>query len=109
MFYDWVDGENPVWPWPKGVPETMTSAEVDAVTEVLAVVNTAVAEIGDIDDDIIVIASGCLERIAPVARATLDLMLLRGCFDEDFEESEPSNKTFEAVLRDHLDLGTGSG
>ena len=97
MFYDLVDDKSPHWPWPKGAPETMTPAEVEAVTNVLAVVNAAHAETNDIDDDII--ASGWLERIAPVARAALDLMLIRGCFDEEREENEPSNKTLEAAFR----------
>ncbi|MFB2553935.1 hypothetical protein [Ensifer soli] len=101
MFYDWVDDENPVWPWPKGSPGTMTPPEVDAVTKILSVVNAAVADIGDFDDDA-VIASGWLESISPVAKATLNLMLTRGCFDEDFEELEPSNRIFEATLRDNL-------
>lgn len=101
MFYDWVDDDNPVCPWPDGAPKMMTPAEVDAVTKVLAVVNAAVAEIDDIEDDTIVVASGWLERISPVARAALDLMLIRGCFDEEFEESEPSNKIFEDALRGH--------
>lgn len=100
MFYDWVDDQNPHWPWPKGSPETMTSAEVDAVTEVLSVVNAAVADV-DYDDDA-VIASGWLERISPVAKVALDLMLARGCFAEDFEELEPSNRNFEATLRNNL-------
>ncbi|PWE52227.1 hypothetical protein DEM27_32125 [Metarhizobium album] len=77
MFYDWVDDENPVSPWPKGSPETMTPPEVDAVTKVLSVVNAAVADIGDVGDDA-VIASGWLERISSVAKAALDLMLTRG-------------------------------
>jgi hypothetical protein len=49
-----------------------------------------------------VIASGWLERISPVAKVALDLMLARGCFDEELEEFEPSNRTFEATLRDNL-------
>ena len=84
MFYDWMDGENPVRPWPKGASETMTPPEVDAVTEVLSVVDAAVADMGDADDDA-VIASGWLERISLVARAALDLMLTRGCFAEELE------------------------
>lgn len=79
----------------------MTPPEVDAVSKVLSVVNAAVADIGDVGDDA-VIASGWLERISPVAKAALDLMLTRGCFDEEFEELEPSNRTFEATLRDNL-------
>lgn len=101
MFYDWVDGENPVRPWPKGAPENMTPPEVDAVTEVLSVVDAAVADIGDADDDA-VIASGWLERISPVARAALDLMLTRGCFSEELEEAEPSNRIFEYTLRGNV-------
>ncbi|MDM9622632.1 hypothetical protein [Rhizobium sp. S96] len=96
MFYDWVDDENPSWPWPKGAPDTMTAAEVDAVTGVLAVVNAAVVEIDDYDD----VDPGWLERISQVAGAALDLMLLRGCFDEEREEREPSNRALEAALRD---------
>ncbi|MDT3377124.1 hypothetical protein RNI52_07300 [Labrys neptuniae] len=102
MFFDWVDDERSEWPWPKGAPETMTPAEVDAVSKVLAVVNAAVADIDDSHDEVAVIASGWLERISPVAKTALELMLARGCFDEDFEESEPSNRTFEALLRAHL-------
>lgn len=103
MFYDWVDDEKPVWPWPKAAPETMTTAEVVAVTNVLAVVNAAVEEIDDLADETMVIASGWLERISPVAKAALDLMLTRGCFDEEMEENEPTNRTFEAALRDNMD------
>lgn len=103
MFYDWVDDDdNPVWPWPKAAPGTMTSAEVDAVTNVLEVVNAATEEIDDIADDAMAIASGWLERIAPVAKAALDLMLTRGCFDEEEEENEPSNRTYETALRDSV-------
>lgn len=102
MFYDWVGHEDDAWRWPKRAPETMTPAEVDAVTNVLSVVNVAYEEIEDIADGTMVIASGWLERISPVAKAALDLMLIRGCFDEELEESEPSNKTFEAALRDNV-------
>jgi hypothetical protein len=102
MFYDFVPDEGSVWAWPKGAPETMTPAEIDAVTKVLTVVDAATDDIDDIANETMVIASGWLERIAPVAKAALDLMLTRGCFDEELEESEPSNKTFEAALRDNL-------
>jgi len=102
MFYDWVDDENPVWPWPKGSPSTMTPHEVEAVTRVLSVVNEAVEQIEDLNNDAFVIASGWLERIAPVARTALNLMLVRGCFDEGKSETEPSNKTFEAALRNNM-------
>lgn len=101
MFYDWVDDENPFWPWPKGSPETMISSEVDAVTNLLSVVNAAVAELRHANDDAVV-ASGWLERISPVAKASFDLMLARGCFSEELEEEEPSNRFFEAALRDNL-------
>jgi hypothetical protein len=101
MFYDLVDDNNPYWPWPKGAPETMTTSEVDAVTKVLLVVNAAVADIRDADEDA-TIASGWLERISPVAEAALDLMLTRGCFSNDFEELEPSNRVFESILRNNL-------
>jgi hypothetical protein len=48
-----------------------------------------------------------VERIAPVAKAALDLMLTRGCFDEEVEENQPSNRTFEAaLLRLGADLDT---
>jgi len=102
MFYDWVDDEAAVWAWPKGAPETMTPAEVDAVTNVLEVVNAAAEEIDDITDDAMVITSGWLERISPVAKAALDLMLTRGCFDTEIEENEPSNRTLEAALRNKV-------
>jgi len=98
MFYDFVPEEGSPWAWPKGAPETMTPAEIDAVTNVLAVVDAAT---DDIADETMVIASGWLERIAPIAKAALDLMLTRGCFDEEVEESQPSNRTFEAALRDN--------
>lgn len=98
MFYDFVPDEGSVWAWPKGAPETMTPAEIDAVTNVLAVVDAATDEIDDIADETMVIASGWLERIAPVAKAALDLMLTRGCFDEEVEENEPSNKNFRSRL-----------
>jgi hypothetical protein len=80
MFYDWADDENPVWPWPKGSPETMTPLEVDAVTQILSVVDAAVADIDDVGDGAFV-ASSWLEHISPVAKAARDLMLTRGCFD----------------------------
>jgi hypothetical protein len=101
MFYDWVDDESPAWPWPKGSPETMTASEVHAVAEVLSVVNIAMADIGQADDDAI-IASGWLERISPAAKTALDLMLARGCFAEDFEELAPSNRVLEATLASKL-------
>ncbi|NKL54556.1 hypothetical protein GFL77_08520 [Rhizobium leguminosarum bv. viciae] len=102
MFYDWVPEAGSVWAWPKGAPDTMTTAEIEAVTNVLAVVDAATDEIDDIADETTVIASGWLERISPVAKTALDLMLMRGCFDEEVKENDPSNKTFEAALRDNI-------
>lgn len=103
MFYDWVDHDNRVW------PVTMTPSEVEAVTRALGVVNVAVAELEHIHDDNSVIASGWLERISPVAGAARDLMLTRGCFDEEFEEREPSNRAFDAVLGNYQGPTSGEG
>jgi hypothetical protein len=58
MFYDFVPEEGSPWAWPKGAPETMTPAEIDAVTNVLAVVDAATDDIDDIADETMVIASG---------------------------------------------------
>lgn len=99
-FYDRVDDENPAWPWPATAPETMTPQEVEAVTQVLTILNAVPAELVSADERLI--ASGWLERIAPLARTALALMLERGCFDDEREESEPSNRALEATLREAL-------
>ncbi len=99
MFYDWVTYNE----WPAIAPRTMTADEIAAVGNVVAVVNAACDDTSDEDNE--VINSGWLERISPVARTALELMLVRGCFDEEREEIAPSNRAFEAILRNNCGLG----
>jgi hypothetical protein len=86
-FFDWFPYEGePEW-YP-----AMTPKETSAVREVCKVMQRALSEIDisgnvSVDD---VVRTGWPERIAPVAKQALDLMLVRGRFSEEEEEQEPS-------------------
>ena len=85
-FFDWFPYEGePHW-YP-----AMTPQEAKAVREVCKLMQQALAEKTyrnpSVDE---VIRTGWPERIAPVAKDTLDLMLQRGWFSEEVEEAEPS-------------------
>ncbi len=86
-FFDWF----PYQGEPKWYP-AMTPEEIAAVSKVCVLMQQAIA-VTDISkqptvDEIT--RTGWPERIAPVAQKAIDLMLQRGRFSEEAEESEPS-------------------
>jgi hypothetical protein len=87
LFFDWFpyEGEDSYYP-------AMTEEEVDAVRNVLKLMQQAISDPGIPKRPTVdaVIRSGWPRRIAPVAKQALDLMLQRGRFSEDVEEEEPS-------------------
>lgn len=86
MFFDWVDDDfQPAW----RDNSAYTPQEIEAIEQVLTAMLEAVAETRDLDTESTV-ASGWPRRIAPIAKAALDLMLDRGRFDEEREEAEPA-------------------
>lgn len=99
FFYDWVDDAGPGLTWPKSAPGTMTHREVDAVSAVLSVINAAAKELNNIECRDFGVRSGFQDHVSHIAQEALDLMLARGCFDEEKEEGEPSNESFAEALR----------
>ncbi len=85
-FFDWVADNRP-WDWRAN--SAYTPAEVNAVDRVLATLLAAVEETHEMNTEES-IASGWPQRIAPIARSALDLLVQRGRFAEDQEESAPS-------------------
>jgi hypothetical protein len=87
LFYDWIPhGED------GGFPDlsTLTKAEQEALTEVRQVLDQACDNTPKDMPERAFIATGWPQRIQPIARRALDLMLERGRFDEKVEETEPS-------------------
>ena len=86
-FFDWFpyDGEPDWYP-------AMSAEEASAVRDLCKLMQEAIADIDlskypSVEE---VTETGWPERIAPVAKRTLDLMLARGRFLEDEEEETPS-------------------
>jgi len=87
-FYDWVPHRDHGGMLPNSA---LTPNERRLVAEVSSMVDDACdATPVDITADEL-IASGWPERIRPIARRVLDVMLQRGRFDEEREEQEPSS------------------
>lgn len=86
-FFDWFPYEGE----PKWYP-AMTPEEVRAVREVCKLMQEAIADTDISKQPTIeeIVDTRWPERVAPVARAALDLMLRRGRFSEEAEEAEPS-------------------
>ncbi|HKR89371.1 MAG TPA: hypothetical protein VJS38_14465 [Phenylobacterium sp.] len=87
-FFDWFPYE--------GEPDdnpAMTPEEAVAVREVCKLMQEAIADTDISRDPTVdeVIRTDWPLRVAPVAKAALDLMLRRGRFSEDTEEPEPSS------------------
>ncbi len=87
-FFDWFPYE--------GEPEwfpAMIATEVKAVRNVCTLMQNAVSDPAIVKNpsETGIIGSGWPERIAPVAKNALDLMLQRGRYSEDQEEDEPSS------------------
>lgn len=71
----------------------MTPAEIAAVKEVCrlmqaAIADTAISKYPTVEE---ITRTGWPQRIAPVAKVALELMLERGRFSEEVEEAEPSS------------------
>jgi|TARA_R110002050_G_scaffold244010_1_gene380609 hypothetical protein len=87
-FFDWFpyDGEPDWYP-------AMTAKEATAVKQVCILMQQAILD-SDIPKNPTVdeiCQTGWPQRIAPVAKQALDLMLARGRFSEDDEEVDPSS------------------
>ena len=87
LFYDWIphreDGAFPDL-------STLTEPEQRALSEVSQVLDEACDDTPNDMSEREFIATGWPERIQPIARRALDLLLERGRFDEEVEETEPS-------------------
>ena len=87
-FFDWFPYEGePDW-YPAMTPE-----EASAVGEVCKIMQRAIADTQISEHPTVreITRTGWPERVAPVAKRALDLMLERGRFSEEEEEAEPSN------------------
>ncbi len=69
----------------------MTDEERSVLTEVHSLMNAAAKSAPQLLTEAELIASGWPERIKPIAQEALLLILGRGRFSEDVEESEPSS------------------
>lgn len=87
QFFDIISDEIP-WHWREW--SSFTIEEVDALDEVLRLLNAASAATPNIDTDDEFIASGWPARIQPPAARALGVMRARGRFREDVEEDSPS-------------------
>lgn len=89
-FFDWFPYEGePDW-YP-----AMTAEEANAVCDVLKLMQQAIADTDISTHPTVqeIVQTGWPERIAPVAKKALNLMLSRGRFSEVREETEPSGPT----------------
>ena len=87
-FFDW-------FPY-KGEPDwfpAMTPEETKAVLEVCCIMQQAISDTDISKFPVVdeIIQTGWPQRVAPVAKQALDLMVRRGRFSEEKEEDEPSN------------------
>jgi hypothetical protein len=87
QFYDWIDDDSP-WEWRDW--SSFAPGEVEALEEVLKLVDAACEATPQYVSEEDLIASGWPTRIQPVAAKSLQLMCDRGWFDEETEEAEPS-------------------
>lgn len=89
-FYDWVphhkDGQMPP-------NSAITAQEMASLIEVSALLDAACDATQQIMTPDELIKTGWPERIKPFAERSLNLMLERGRFSEDFEEEDPSDTT----------------
>lgn len=88
QFFDVINDDIP-WHWREW--SCFTKEEVDALDEVLRLLNAACAATPQIDTEDDFIASGWPARLQPPAARALGLMRARGRFREDVEEDEPSD------------------
>lgn len=87
-FFDWFPYEGePSW-YP-----AMTPAETTAVREVCGLMQRAISDpaLPKVPSVEQLLRAGWPQRVAPVAKRALDLMLQRGRFSEEREEEEPSS------------------
>jgi len=91
---EWFEGFFDHFPY-EGEPDrfpAMTPNEIAAVREVCslmqaAIADTAISKYPTVEE---IARTGWPQRIAPVAKAALELMIGRGRFSEEVEEAEPS-------------------
>lgn len=86
-FFDVIDDRSP-WSWREW--SCFTTDEIAALENVQRVLMVACAATPRRCSDEAFVESGWAARIQPVAYAALALMLQRGWFREDVEESQPS-------------------
>lgn len=87
-FFDWFPYEGePDW-YPAMTPEEATAVREVCGLMQQAISDTDISKCPTVDE---VTRTGWPQRIAPVAKQALDLMLQRGRFSEEQEEEEPSN------------------
>lgn len=87
QFFDVISDDIP-WRWREW--SCFTKKEVQALDEVLQLLNAACAATPQIDTEDDFIASGWPARLEPPAARALGLMRARGHFREDVEEDKPS-------------------
>ncbi len=88
IFFDWFPYEGePDW-YP-----AMATEEATAVREVCVLMQQAIADPRFAKNPTVeeIVETGWPERVAPTAKLAIGLMLERGRFSEDEEESEPSS------------------
>jgi len=87
QFYDVINDDSP-WHWREW--SCFTAEEVEALDQVLQLLNGACAATPQMCTDDDFIASGWPDRVQPTAAWALALMHARGRFREDLEEQTPS-------------------
>lgn len=86
-FYDWIPHRHDRRPRSNGAINAEEQAALGEVSRMLDDACDATPKMVTADE---LIATGWPDRIKPVARRALDLMLTRGRFSDDREETEPS-------------------
>ena len=94
LFYDYVEvspraRNHSIW----RSNSALSCLEVEAVANLLALVDAASAATPSYMSDVDFIKSGWPEKIQPVAAKALALLRERGRFSEDVEEVEPGRST----------------
>jgi len=69
----------------------LTEEERSALSEVIMLMDSAAKATSQHVTNVELIASGWPERIEPVARKALAMMMQRGSFSEELEEEQPSS------------------
>ncbi|WP_144008599.1 hypothetical protein [Enemella evansiae] len=88
LFFDYIDDDSP-HDW--RALSTYTAAELDKLEPLLVVMLEALDSTQTLSTEDEIAGSGWPDRIQPIARDALEIMLRRGRFDEELEEAEPSH------------------